>query len=71
MSSSSATAFVVANRLPPEVLRKEFTVIGDIRKRHRCRSCVWIGLLHLELIEREKSDLATEDGPRRAMFNMS
>lgn len=42
-----------------------------ILERHRCRSRVWAGLLHVEQVESEKRDLATEDEPLRAMFNMN
>ena len=71
MASSSAATLAAACCLHCEELPKGLAVIGDaILGRHRCRSCVRAGLLRLEQVEKENSDLATEDGPLRVMFIM-
>ena len=71
IASSSATALVATDRLRWDTLRNDFVIRGyAIRGRHCWSSCALTGLLHLELAEKENSDLATEDGPLRAMFNI-
>lgn len=71
MTSSSAAGLAAADRLHWEELPNGLAIVGDlIGGRHRCRSRGWIGLLHLEQVAKERSDLATEAGPLRAMFNM-
>ena len=71
MTSSSTAALAAADRLHWEELPNGLAIIGDlIRGRHRCRSRGWVGPLHLEQVEKDSSDLATEAGPLREMFNM-
>lgn len=71
MASSSAAALAAADRFHWGELPNDLASIGDrILGKHRCRSRVWAGLLHLEQGERVRSDLAAEGGPLRAMFNM-
>ena len=71
MASSSAATLAAADRFHWEELPNGLAVIGDmICGRHRCRSRVCAGLLHLEHVERNNSDLATEGVPLRATFSM-
>ena len=75
MASSSATALVAADLLDARLgyslpLRNAFNILGDAREMNRCRYRVCAGVLYLGRVDTEESDLATEDGPLRAMLNM-
>lgn len=71
MASSSAATLVAADRLQWEELPNGLVAIeGMTLGGHRRRFRVWAGLVHVEHVERVKSDLAAEDEPLRAMFNM-